>query len=243
MKCASCQVEVEGPSRKGLCHKCYCRELPRKPPATSTCHPELNAYRKGLCTKCYKAQKPFKPASCHPELPAESKGLCQNCYQKQWITPEYRKAQNAKPEAIAARKKYASTERGMEAARASQQRNDPDGERVKKRSRESYLRNRDEILKPERVRGSNLAKLGITIEDYEAMLVRQDGKCGLCGASESGGRSKAFHVDHNHKTGQVRALLCARCNPGLGFFNDDPGLLWKAIEYLQKHSTPEARPC
>lgn len=47
-------------------------------------------------------------------------------------------------------------------------------------------------------------------------------------------------VDHDHKTGQVRSLLCNRCNAGLGFFREDITLLEKAVEYIQKWTKIES---
>ena len=75
---------------------------------------------------------------------------------------------------------------------------------------------------------------GITLDEYEQMIVAQKGKCGLCGSSSSG-TSHSWHVDHSAVTGKVRSLLCHHCNVGLGHFRDSPGLLDKAAAYLRKH--------
>ncbi len=61
------------------------------------------------------------------------------------------------------------------------------------------------------------------------LLKQQFGSCGICGFSESS-NGRRFAVDHNHRTGRVRGLLCIKCNFGLGYFNDDPELLKAAIE-------------
>jgi hypothetical protein len=53
---------------------------------------------------------------------------------------------------------------------------------------------------------------GLTAEQYDALLERQGGKCAICRARP---RSKRLAVDHNHKTGEVRGLLCSRCNHDL----------------------------
>jgi len=67
------------------------------------------------------------------------------------------------------------------------------------------------------------------------MVDDQDGVCAICG-EPPGGRWKKLHVDHDHETGRVRALLCVSCNRALGWFRDNPEILRKAIVYLEEHS-------
>ena len=69
-------------------------------------------------------------------------------------------------------------------------------------------------------------RYGITAEDADAMLEAQGGLCAICRAAP------AAHVDHDHVTGAVRALLCFNCNGGLGQFKDDPDLLHAAAYYV-----------
>ena len=73
----------------------------------------------------------------------------------------------------------------------------------------------------------------LTIEEYNALLEKQDHKCAICRADKPGGKGR-WHVDHNHKTRKVRGLLCAMCNVGLGNFYDDTSLLGQAIKYLEE---------
>ncbi len=84
----------------------------------------------------------------------------------------------------------------------------------------------------------NLAKAlrghGLTVEQYEAMVAAQDNRCAICG-NEQVGRFGRLAIDHDHQTGAVRGLLCARCNLCLGQFNDDIETMKKAIEYIEKH--------
>lgn len=76
----------------------------------------------------------------------------------------------------------------------------------------------------------SLRKAGLSREAYDALLERQDGKCAICGSDPNGqGR---LHIDHDHNTGRARGLLCSNCNPGLGYFKDDPELLGRAARYL-----------
>lgn len=88
---------------------------------------------------------------------------------------------------------------------------------------------------------------GLTIDDWDRMLIEQFGRCGnpACGVSLTG--RKEPHVDHVHVDGFaqmpleekrkfVRGLLCHRCNSGIGDFKDDSGLLRGAAEYLESRT-------
>ena len=74
---------------------------------------------------------------------------------------------------------------------------------------------------------------GITLEQYDEMAERQGDRCGICGTDSPGEKYRWFCVDHCHKTGVVRGLLCHHCNWLLGRVGDDPEVLRKAIEYLE----------
>lgn len=75
---------------------------------------------------------------------------------------------------------------------------------------------------------------GITIEQYKAMKANQGDVCKICKQVCLSGRD--LSVDHDHKTGQVRALLCHKCNYLLGSANDNVHILQNAIEYLREHN-------
>lgn len=78
-------------------------------------------------------------------------------------------------------------------------------------------------------------KYGITLLDYNNMFKKQNGCCAVCGTANLGKRS-VFHIDHCHKTGKVRGLLCSNCNSEIGNLRDSVDLLYKAISYLQEYS-------
>lgn len=79
------------------------------------------------------------------------------------------------------------------------------------------------------------ANYGITIDQYNIMLLNQNNCCAIC-KGIAGGSSKRFHVDHDHQTGAIRGLLCYKCNMGLGSFDDNPNNLASAISYLYRQS-------
>ena len=79
----------------------------------------------------------------------------------------------------------------------------------------------------------NLKKIyKITEEEYFSLLEKQENKCLICSKDISEKR----HLDHCHRTGKVRGLLCPRCNWGLGKFKDSIEVLEKAVDYLEKHN-------
>ncbi len=113
-----------------------------------------------------------------------------------------------------------------------------------------YQRGRRLRQSPAEIRRANLwAKYRITPEQYDALRADQDYRCGICGKLEAdidlatvGGRPRAdgqallkvpLAVDHDHKTGTIRGLLCQSSNAGLGAFGDEPDRLRAAIAYLQ----------
>lgn len=76
-------------------------------------------------------------------------------------------------------------------------------------------------------------RYGIPVEERDRMYKSQDGKCACCGAPEDKFQRK-LHVDHDRDTGQVRALLCTKCNPGIGYFDHSVEKLEMAIAYIKK---------
>ena len=77
-------------------------------------------------------------------------------------------------------------------------------------------------------------RYGLTTNAYEAMLSSQQAVCKICEKGETQKRRSRLSVDHCHKTGKVRGLLCSGCNKGLGYFKDSPEILRKAAAYLDK---------
>lgn len=116
-----------------------------------------------------------------------------------------------------------------------------DPEKARASARASYLRNRETILAKRRLsrydpvkkHGQHLKRrYGITTEQYDKLLKDQNGLCKLCG-NPSGFKNsnKRLFVDHNHKTGKVRGLLCNGCNIALGKLDLD-NWLTNALDYL-----------
>ena len=88
-------------------------------------------------------------------------------------------------------------------------------ERVKRQQKDSTLRR----------------KYGISLDEYKRMCIAQDGKCAIC-PSKSG----ILNVDHDHKTGKVRKLLCNRCNRVLGILEEDEKLILSVLDYVRANS-------
>lgn len=85
-----------------------------------------------------------------------------------------------------------------------------------------------EVKRRERA-GHLKRKYGLTLEHYEEILADQGGGCAICGRKPG---KISLHIDHDHSTGQIRGLLCFRCNNALGDFADNGDWLVAAANYL-----------
>ena len=120
--------------------------------------------------------------------------------------------------------------------------------------------NREQVLAGERERSKSpgriqyirdysrayrlFTKYGIDAETYDRLFIQQEGKCAICKRTpdKAPGKWGVLHVDHCHATGNVRGLLCYRCNSAVGGFGDDPSLMRAALTYLEKTSASNPAP-
>ena len=72
----------------------------------------------------------------------------------------------------------------------------------------------------------------MTQEDYDARFAAQGFACLICGSKDK--KSSNYVVDHDHKTGKIRGIICRNCNTGIGQLNDDPELIRTAATYLDE---------
>ena len=86
---------------------------------------------------------------------------------------------------------------------------------------------------PEKVLRASLKRYGISPEEYNLLLAKQDGVCAICHTAEINGFGTRLAVDHCHETKKVRGILCGNCNRGLGFYGHEPERLRAAIAYLE----------
>ena len=99
----------------------------------------------------------------------------------------------------------------------------------RERARANYQANKERYR--ERNRRARFAKYGLTPEQFQDLLDAQGGGCAICTASP---RLRRMTVDHCHRTGEVRGILCHPCNSALGLFEDNPDRLREAAEYLDR---------
>ena len=112
-------------------------------------------------------------------------------------------------------------------------------QRVRSREYESKLRSTEEGLRKHRQRNLYCRRkaYGITPEVFESMFVQQGRCCAICRGTNPG--PKDWALDHDHKTGRARGILCVRCNTGIGLLRDDVATLLNAIDYLCKSRDSE----
>lgn len=168
--------------------------------------------------------KPARIPTCHPERHHRGHGLCDECYYAQWRESNREKL-----------KEYADNYRKEYPDKAKQIHNrwyQANLEYARERAR-SY---RAQHLEAELAR-SLRRSFGLSVDQYSDMMAAQNGVCAICGGKNKHGRR--LFVDHDHKTGEIRALLCRNCNNALGMVDDQVGILEKMIHYLSRHKNKE----
>ncbi len=176
----------------------------------------------------------------HIERPCVAKGLCGSCYQIRWRrgkcnTDPFHKAKLQKYQSRWYKKMRCDPvrlthrrARAVVATRAWEKRH---SEAAREITQRNYRRHRNRKLDSAWER--SLKRLyGIDAADYAALLKKQEGKCAICKAAKNNKGKQRFDVDHDHKTGIVRGLLCSRCNRKLGFL-DDNAFVVSALKYLR----------
>ena len=110
---------------------------------------------------------------------------------------------------------------------------DPEGQRNKSREYRKKLRTEFPEKLKESQRKSALKKhYNLTLEEYNLKLQEQNGVCEICKTPPN---KKQLAVDHCHKTGKIRKLLCANCNTALGLLYDDVNIITSLRNYIIKH--------
>ena len=110
---------------------------------------------------------------------------------------------------------------------------DPEGLKKKNRDASARWRSNPENTRQKRMKYIE-KRYGITYEQYEAMEKAQNGLCKICLKLPTNSWSDRLHVDHDHKTGEVRGLLCYMCNVAVGNLEDSPERADRVAAYLRK---------
>ena len=161
---------------------------------------------------------------CKEEKPHMARGLCNSCY-----TRFYRKDG----------KVDRSKEKLIKALCHPENRPYNRGKcepcyRKELREKQSPERKEHERQKRREIRIKT--RYGISINDYNILLIKQNNKCYGCNQLHLETDSKTrLNIDHNHTTGKVRGLLCSNCNSTLGYANDNITTLSNLILYLKDH--------
>jgi len=109
--------------------------------------------------------------------------------------------------------------------------------RQKRKTDPRYFRRGQANWERFNLRKYHLQQVGLTLSEYETLLQKQNGVCKICQQPETRrqrGDVTRLAVDHDHATGQIRGLLCYRCNLMLGYAKDSVTSLLAAVTYLQE---------
>lgn len=153
----------------------------------------------------------MKQALCHPVRPVAAKGLCWACYAQK----RRAEGKSGSPNKAKCHPNRSHAANGLCGACYMKHLRLTVPQKIKHGKKSSRL----------------FKKYNITYDDFVDMIAQQDARCAICNKLPM----TLFHVDHNHKTGKVRELLCQQCNVGLGCFHEDIDVLDSAAAYVIKH--------
>lgn len=173
------------------------------------------------CTNCHRT-KPYSEFGIHEAQKDGLRGRCKECehvFDKAWRDKNPEKVKNKQ-----------TRQNGI---RRERRQNDP----VYRKEVLAQERLRHSLLTPEQRErkkrtdkaGGIRQKYGLSFAQYRGLIESQGGKCAICGRF-----LKRPHVDHDHKTGKIRGILCCRCNVSLAGLGDSISGLEQALEYLKK---------
>lgn len=93
-----------------------------------------------------------------------------------------------------------------------------------------------------KLRSNFKTRYGLSLSDFETLSALQNNLCHTCNLPETrtdkNGNTRRLNLDHHHKSGRIRKLLCSNCNTALGLAKESPALLRKLADYLEHHSQP-----
>lgn len=170
-----------------------------------------------LCSRC-ETEKPRDEFDDRERSKDGKQVWCRDCFRD--YQREYR-----------ARRRKEDPE-GVRQERKAQYWKNPEKAREKVRRYRRRKKQEDPDYFVRKRRDQVLASHGLTRQEFAAMLEDQDHRCAICGSEDPNHWSDRFQVDHDHDTGEVRGLLCAKCNGGLGLLDDSPQRLVAALAYL-----------
>lgn len=153
-----------------------------------------------------KQEMKSKKAICHPDRNVSARGLCKSCYNKWLMDNNSDYAEKQRKNCRDWHQKYKDK---------------------KKEYNKKYRVKKDPIYN----RLRTLRRYGITLDEYNFILKKQNGVCAICSSPSKEGKN--LHIDHCHETGVIRGLLCFRCNFGLSYFGEDANRMKRAYKYLE----------
>ncbi len=187
--------------------------------------------KKKICSKCG-VPKPLNEFSRKKASKDGRETRCKVCCS---IYNRKRYAKNPAKTKARSAKHYKDNPKKVNADSAKWGKKNPEKRKI---SRKKWVKKNPEKAKTIAKR-TRLKKYGLSIDDFENMVDEQSNRCVICGEYEvirnyKNGKIKELSIDHDHETGQVRELLCHRCNTMLGMAGDDFEILQKGSEYLKK---------